>query len=180
MAHRMKYKLQLKDEYLGAYAEFRHDFPGRAELNYTDRRVVSHLYRTHADGENEYPGDDSIFRTTDKIMIIHHIISSKDKDCAGLNVGSMLHGEDGGDKELLGYFPLHEDRKLVDLRRHWFGWIWMSSDYAEKIHDYFGDKVAYYYLFMSYYWKMLMLPGLIGLVLQVIDVLEATPDNFTT
>mmetsp|Transcript_38893 Transcript_38893/g.91588 ORF Transcript_38893/g.91588 Transcript_38893/m.91588 type:complete len:764 (-) Transcript_38893:166-2457(-) len=177
-AYRMKYRLQLKEEYLDAFAEFRHDFPGRAELNYTDRRVVSHLYKTH--GEDDYPGDDAIFKTTDKIMIINHIITSKDKDCAGINVGNMMHGSKGEGKELLAYFPLHEEQKLSELRNNPFGWIFMGTEQANKIHDYFGDKVAYYYLFMSYYWKMLVLPGLVGILLQVVDLMEATPDNSTT
>eukprot|EP00444_Apocalathium_aciculiferum_P016486 CAMPEP_0183472930 /NCGR_PEP_ID=MMETSP0370-20130417/160375_1 /TAXON_ID=268820 /ORGANISM="Peridinium aciculiferum, Strain PAER-2" /LENGTH=130 /DNA_ID=CAMNT_0025665591 /DNA_START=1 /DNA_END=390 /DNA_ORIENTATION=+ len=46
-AARMKYKLQLKNQYLNAYAEYRHDFPGRPERNYKDRRIISHIYKTH-------------------------------------------------------------------------------------------------------------------------------------
>jgi hypothetical protein len=55
----------------------------------------------------------------------------------------------------------------------------MNNDHAHKVRDYFGDKVAFYYLWMSFYWKWLAVPGLIGASLQIIDVCFRTPDNIT-
>jgi len=177
-AARMKYKLQLKSEYLGAYAEFRHDFPGRPELHYRDRRVVSHMYRTHTD--DEYPGEDAIFTALDKVHLVHHIITSKDKDCAGINVGQLLHsGGNKKDNELKDYYPLHDTLKLQELSASKLAWIFMGSQHANAVRDYFGDKIAFYYLFMAFYWQWLLLPAAVGLVLQLIDVICGTPDNFT-
>jgi len=55
----------------------------------------------------------------------------------------------------------------------------MSRDHSDRVRDYFGDKVAFYYLWMSFYWQWLLVPGLIGVGLQVLDVGFHTPDNFT-
>jgi len=78
-AARMKYKLQMKPEFLGAYAEYRQDFPGRPDRGFKDRRLFSHMYERHSEDDN--PDEGSIFTTRDKIFLIHHIISSKDKRC---------------------------------------------------------------------------------------------------
>merc|ERR1719443_116992 len=51
-AARMKYKLQLKPEYLSGYAEYRNDFPGSG-------RYVNHIYKTFS--SDDYPSEDAIF-----------------------------------------------------------------------------------------------------------------------
>merc|ERR1719401_2759805 len=138
-AARLRYKLQLKEQFLGAYAEYRHDFPGRPENHFRDRRVVSHIYQTY--GEDDFPDSDAIFRPLDKIHLINHIITSTDKDCAGVPVGQMLHEGD-----LMGYFPLHEAHALKELEADSMRWIWIDEDFAQKLRDYFGEKIAYYFL----------------------------------
>jgi len=169
-AARMKYKLQLKPEYLGGYAEYRNDFPGRPELNHSDRRMVSHIYKTFS--IDDYPAEDAIFSTRDKIAIVHHIISSKDRDCAGINIGQLLHT-----KDLSAYFPLHEDALLKELCSEKLPWIWMGSAHALSVRDYFGEKVTLYFLFMSYYWKALLIPAGLGMLIQPISLMMNTPDN---
>mmetsp|Transcript_41713 Transcript_41713/g.108023 ORF Transcript_41713/g.108023 Transcript_41713/m.108023 type:complete len:756 (+) Transcript_41713:99-2366(+) len=170
-AARMKYKLQLKKQYLDAYAEYRRDFPGRPETQFKDRRVIAHIYKTYT--EDDFPDSDAIFKTLDKIFIIHHIITSKDKDCAGINIGNLLY-----QNELKAYFPLHESRAVEDLN-DWKAWILMPEDHANKIHDYFGDKIAFYFLFLSFYWKWMMPIAIVGFVLWLIDLCVTTPDNIT-
>mmetsp|Transcript_31868 Transcript_31868/g.88084 ORF Transcript_31868/g.88084 Transcript_31868/m.88084 type:complete len:772 (-) Transcript_31868:217-2532(-) len=176
-AARMKYKLQLKPEYESAFAEYRHDFPGRPELNFTDRRVVSHIYKTHT--QDDFPSDDAIFTTLDKILIIHHIITSNDKECAGINIGQLLHQE-----ELKAYFPLHEPAKLDEFKvnRIWdLGqWILMLPEHTMKVRNYFGDKIAFYFLWLSFYWKWLVLISIMGLGKQFIDMICGTPDNWSS
>mmetsp|Transcript_45427 Transcript_45427/g.102897 ORF Transcript_45427/g.102897 Transcript_45427/m.102897 type:complete len:753 (+) Transcript_45427:113-2371(+) len=171
-AARTKYKLQLKAQYLEAYAEYRHDFPGRPENNFKDRRNTSHIYKTYT--EDDYPDSDAIFKTIDKIHLLHHIISSADKDCAAVPVGSLLH-----EGELKAYFPLHEVHALQCLGKDRRQWFLMSEEYAAQLRDYFGDRIAFYFLFLGFYWKWIAPLALIGVVLQLLDVFERTPDNST-
>jgi len=178
-AARMKYKLQLKPEYLSAYAEYRQDFRGRSDRDGRDRRHYAQMYERRAEGDDN-PDEASIFATRDKIMIIHHIIVSKDRDCAGIDIAKLKSQENRDDALLQHYFPLHEDRKLHELSWHeWKKWIMMDTDHTHKVRDYFGDKVAFFFLWHSFYWKWLALPGIIGAVLQVLDVMFRTPDNMT-
>lgn len=171
-AARMKYKLQLKKQYLNAYAEYRHDFPGRPERHFKDRRVISHIYKTHT--EDDFPDSDAIFKTLDKINLIHHMITSKDKDCAGINIGNLLHQGD-----LKAYFPLHESHVLSEMKMHKLQWFLMPEDFANKFRDYFGDRIAFYFLWMAFYWKWLVPLALVGVALQFIDLLIRSPDNIT-
>jgi hypothetical protein len=172
VAARMKYKLQLKPEYLSGYAEYRNDFPGTQENNFQDARMVQHIYKHF--GHEDFPTEDSIFSMRDKIVLVHHIVSAKDKSCAGINVGKMMHLG-----ELQGYFPLHEEGIVREFSGHWQQWLWMTPSFATDVRDYFGEKITLYYLFMAFYWKSWLLPAIVGFAMQLIDVLFKSPDNPT-
>jgi len=45
------------------------------------------------------------------------------------------------------------------------------------VRDYFGEKVTLYFLFMSYYWKALLIPAVCGLLIQPVSWYTETPDN---
>ncbi|CAK0850123.1 unnamed protein product [Prorocentrum cordatum] len=49
VAEMRQYQLELKAQYLSAYAPYKNDWGGRRELNYSDHCIVSHLYKTHQD-----------------------------------------------------------------------------------------------------------------------------------
>eukprot|EP00435_Cladocopium_sp_Y103_P040818 s2587_g11.t1 len=53
VAEMIRYQLELKPQYLSAFADYKNDYPGRRDLNYSDRCIVSHLYETHYDKETE-------------------------------------------------------------------------------------------------------------------------------
>lgn len=178
VAEMKRYKLELKEEYLAAFAEYKNDYAGQRDLGYADRCVVSHLYKMHIDPTDEfegqaYPEAKAIFRTADRIQLIDHIIRSADHDCAGIDVGQLLH-----DQDLLHYFPLHENRRLVDLDKDWFkAFVWGTS--IHKIRDYYGERIAMYFLFLSHFTKWLMLPAICGASLHLVSVVYGTPDNYT-
>lgn len=178
VAEMKRHKLELKPDYLSAFAEYKNDYVGQRELGYRDRRVVSHLYKAHIDDpdENErkkYPRPGAIFRTVDRIQLVDYIIRSSDHNCAGVDVGQSLH-----DKEVLHYFPLHENGKLLDLDKDWFkAFAWGSE--IDKVRNYFGERIALYFLFMSHFNKWLIFPSIGGCILTVLSILDGTPDNFT-
>jgi hypothetical protein len=181
-AARMKYKLQLKPEYCSAYAEFRLDVRGRPGDGGRGNRYYSQMYERHV-GPNEEGDESSIFTQRDKIFLIHRAITSKDKDCAGIQIAKLMNSPSNPDAKsdllLSHYFPLHEENKIKDLTKHWWQWVTMDTDHTHKVRDYFGEKVAFYYVWMAFYWKWLTIPGLVGVVLQVLDVAFRTPDNMT-
>lgn len=174
VAEMRRYRLELKPQYLSAYAEYKNDYVGRRELNYSDRCVVSHLYKSHVDKEEEYPQPGAIFRTTDRCQLVDYIVRQSDHNCAGVDVGQLMH-----DGDLLHYFPLHEHKKLEDLDKNWFKVFAWGTD-IDKCRDYFGERIAMYFLFMSHLNKWLIFPALAGLVLSFVELCLGTPDNWTS
>jgi hypothetical protein len=175
VAEMRQYQLELKAQYLSAYAPYKNDFGGRRELNYTDHCMVSHLYKTHQDlaGEKEaYPQPGDIFRTVDRIRLIDYIVRNSDHNCAGLDVGQLMH-----DGDLLHYFPMHENRKLVELDDDWFkAFAW--GTHIDKVRDYFGEKIALYFLFMSHLNKWLVPLTLFGIVFWILELVFQTSNVF--
>lgn len=178
VAEMKRHKLELKEEYLSAFAEYKDDYFGQRDLNFSDRLMVSHLYKAHVDITEDdageaYPRPIAIFRTTDRIQMIRHIITAADHHCAGVDVGQMLH-----DGDLKGFFALHENKKLLDLDKDWFKcFVWGTNIY--KVRDYFGEQVAMYFLFMSHFIKWLILPSICGTAIYFFGVIWGTPDNAT-
>lgn len=178
VAEMKRHKLELKEEYLSAFAEYRDDYFGQRELNFSDRLMVSHLYKAHVDTHDEdggeaYPRPIAIFRTSDRIQLIKYIVTAADHNCAGVDVGQMLH-----DGDLRAFFPLHENKKLVDMDRNWFKcFVWGSE--VNKVRDYFGEQVGMYFLFLSHFIKWLILPSIAGTAIYLIGIFWGTPDNAT-
>lgn len=176
VAETKRHKLELKEEYLSAYAQYQEDV-NRPDIPFGDRTVVSHLYKPHVDHTDEdggkaYPRPNAIFRTIDRIQIISYIVTMADHHCAGLDVGQMMH-----DGDVQAFYPLHENRKLVDLDKDWFrAFVWGSS--IEKVRDYFGERIAMYFLFMSHFMKWLVLPSICGTGLWAVGVIYGSPDNY--
>lgn len=177
VAEMTRYKLELKEQYLQAFAEYKNDYPGKREINYSDRIVVSHLYKTHADSKDKadaYPQRDAIFRPVDRIRIVDHIIRSGDHNCAGVDVGQLLHSSD-----ILHYFPLHDQRALDEMNKDWFRTFVTARD-IDKVRNYFGERIALYFLFLAHLFQWLVLPSLVGITLCVVELFAQTPDNFTS
>merc|ERR1719386_182312 len=81
VAEMKRHKLELKEEYLSAFASYKDDYFGQRELNFSDRLMVSHLYKAHVDPTDEdeaYPRPICIFRTADRIQLIEYIITASD------------------------------------------------------------------------------------------------------
>eukprot|EP00929_Paragymnodinium_shiwhaense_P010238 TRINITY_DN1147_c0_g1_i1.p1 TRINITY_DN1147_c0_g1~~TRINITY_DN1147_c0_g1_i1.p1 ORF type:complete len:736 (-),score=190.12 TRINITY_DN1147_c0_g1_i1:132-2339(-) len=179
VAEMKRHKLELKPQYLSAFAEYKNDYAGRRENNYADRNVVSHLYKPHVDETDadhglRYPKPDAIFRVVDRIQIMDYIIRENGHNCAGVDIGQLLH-----DKDLLQYFPMHENAKLRDLDKNWFrAFAWGTK--IDLVRDYFGERIALYFLFISHMLKWLMLPGIVGFGLWFVDMVDGTPDNYTS
>eukprot|EP00927_Polykrikos_kofoidii_P071401 TRINITY_DN67669_c0_g1_i1.p1 TRINITY_DN67669_c0_g1~~TRINITY_DN67669_c0_g1_i1.p1 ORF type:complete len:732 (-),score=131.39 TRINITY_DN67669_c0_g1_i1:386-2581(-) len=168
VAEMKRHKLELKKEYLSSFAEYKNDYAGKRELNYRDRRVASHLYKAHVNEVDEeagekYPKTDAIFRITDRIQLIDYIIRSSGHNCAAIDIGSLMH-----ERDLIAYFPLHENEKLTALDKDWFkAFAW--GTHIHKVRDYFGERVALYFLFLSHMNKWLVFLTIYGITVCVID-----------
>lgn len=175
VAEMIGHKLQLKEEYLSAYAPYKVDFIGQRELNYADRTVVSHLFESHTkDDDKAYPRPEAIFLETDRIRVIDYIIRESGHNCAGLDLGTLMHEGD-----VLHYYPMHENKELMALDNDW-SLAFLAAVHIKKVRDYFGERIGLYFLFMSHLNTYLIPPAVIGFVLMIVNpVVYGTPDNWT-
>jgi hypothetical protein len=81
-------------------------------------------------------------------------------------------------KCVLASFPIHEFDELKKLTLVWLTlWAWPWSQPIDKVKDYFGERIGFYFLFLQHYVTMLMWPALLGSVTYVVQVIGGTPEN---
>lgn len=174
LAEQSRYKLQMKDEFFGAYAEYRTDFKGTPP-DYVDRKIVNSIYKQHIPAGG-YPDDDSIFRTVDRVHLLNYAIRSKDRGCAGLEIGELMFK---GVIKPDGYYPLHEALEVRDLEENLLD-AFVVGNKIDQVQGYFGEKVAFYFLWMQFFNKHLIF-GAIGSTLFICkNMWSWTPDNVAT
>ncbi|XP_043980341.1 anoctamin-9 isoform X1 [Gambusia affinis] len=62
-------------------------------------------------------------------------------------------------------FCLHEKRKQKELKEEWARWTaCLKGQPITKVRDYFGEKVALYFLWLGWYTFLLILPAVIGIL----------------
>ena len=73
--------------------------------------------------------------------------------------------------DIQDYFPLHRQQERGALSHKWkTRYWWCANPWLQPIthiRAYFGEKVALYFAFGSFYTKWLLAPGFIGVVVYV-------------
>jgi hypothetical protein len=138
---------------------------------YTSNPEQQALYTLYFIGEKKH-----IFRGVDRIKLILSIIeataSDKPPGC-DITLQDLQHH-----KCVLASFPIHEFDELKKLTLVWLTlWAWPWSQPIDKVKDYFGERIGFYFLFLQHYVTMLMWPALLGSVTYVVQVIGGTPEN---
>jgi len=122
------------------------------------------------------------FSACERQYLLEHMIESK--------IRLALHEKILAPKTVIDFFPLHEDdgenknyRDLSWLRQNWAiplrtqrllaplkilsnPHIGMEEP-IEEVRDYFGDQIAMYFAFLSFYTRWLSYPAIVGLAFQI-------------
>ncbi len=100
----------------------------------------------------------SIFRSVDRMKLIHMIISHHGEGGCALNPYQLIK-----DKCILAYGPLHDMVELSALEKDWitlFDWPWNQP--VERIKNYFGEKIGLYFLWLGVYTVWLVPAAIVG------------------
>ena len=69
------------------------------------------------------------------------------------------------DRVVLASFPLHEYRALQELKRKWLVLFqWPHKQPFDEIKDYFGTKIALYYVWLGKYTTWLLYASVVGVI----------------
>lgn len=65
-------------------------------------------------------------------------------------------------------YPLHNEYQLHKIKEQWV--TSLGSQPLDRIRDYFGEKVAFYFAFLGHYTSMLLYPCVAAALIVVVDV----------
>ena len=88
--------------------------------------------------------------------------------------GKKKHGAEQADSDIdnqnlneEGLFVKEEPRGLTQAWSCWASLLWVP---ASQIQSYFGEKIAFYFSFLSFYTLTLIVPSVVGLGVFIVDL----------
>jgi len=112
--------------------------------------------------------DGTLFSELDKQRLVMSMISGRrERGGAEVDINFLYRG-----RVLYKFFPLHDASKQVYLWNEWVKKPWRMQP-VNKIREYFGEKVGFYFGFMGYCIKWLMPVSVLGLAIFVLQQLQS-------
>jgi hypothetical protein len=107
--------------------------------------------------------ESAIFRSVDRMKLIHLIITYGGPGGCGLDIYQLLK-----DQCLLAYGPLHDMVELRDLESFWLTLIaWPWDQPFDEIKNYFGEKIGLYFLWLGTYTTWLIPASIVGFFIWI-------------
>ena len=125
---------------------------------YNKRSDLQSLYKEEGKGKAK------MLKNVDMIKLMKSIFENPlSENGANLNLEKMIHN-----KCLEAAFALHDYNQLQELQEEWLQLLaWPSAQPFLKIRNYFGEKMALYYVFLGNYTEYLALPSIIGIGIYI-------------
>lgn len=149
----------------GKYKKLDPKFAYRQELyrrNYTD------------ESDKKSPHYRSLFNSIDRIKLGITIMEADGAlGGAEISFSKLIANKQ---HPLVAFFPLHEIKKREALKAKWFRLSSTFKSPLQEIRDYFGESIAFYFAFLAYYNRALVIPAIAGLAFFIYQLADNTVD----
>ena len=132
-------------------------------------------FKAHLQPLYEPSSEGSLFSSAQQLQILEFILNSEDERAMGphlvlqLSPGNRPLDQLQTDGIIKQWFRLHNEDSREALVKRWV-YQWKTMQPIEAIREYYGEKIALYFVWIGYYTTMLWVPALCGLVLTVAQI----------
>jgi len=132
-------------------------------------------FRQHLQPLYEPSSEGSLFSSAQQLQILEFILNNEDERAMGPHlVLALLPGNPPldqlhSDEVVVSWFRLHHQDSQEALLKRWV-WQWKTMQPIEAVREYYGEKIALYFVFIGYYTTMLWIPALCGFVLTLSQI----------
>jgi len=137
---------------------------------FVDEETMEKLYARHVRSE-------SPFRGVDRIKLIMSMLAAPARDGgAGLPLDKLVRR-----RAAAAAFPLHDEDELKTIEQRWIVmWQRPGKVPAHRICEYFGEKIAFYFLFLAHATSFFAFAGLVGIGVWINTLVSPKAENAVT
>lgn len=134
------------------------------------------LYKRYytSEAEKTNPHYKSVFSSIDRLKLTVAIVEA-DEEVGGAGLSTSKYIKQAN-HPMAAFFALHENDKKDELMHKWFNLRSVFSNPLQEIRDYFGEAIAYYFGFLAFYNRALLIPAIGGIAFFIYQMVDARVD----
>jgi Calcium-activated chloride channel len=134
----------------GKYDQLNPDAPGRQDL-----------YMRYNERSANHPRYKSFFDSVTRLRLTINIIEA-DAKLGGSEI-SFSKAIENDKHSMMAFFPMHEQERLDVLNVKMNDWRSAFFSPVNDVRSYYGEKIAYYFGFLAFYNRLLVIPTIFGI-----------------
>jgi hypothetical protein len=136
-------------------------------------------FQQHLSGLYEHSSEGGLFSSNQQLRILEYILADEDERAMGpqlvakdkIDLGNSALDQLVKNKVIKNFFHMHNALRRNDLVKRWV-FDWTGRQPIEDIREYFGEKIALYFVWLGFYTSMLWIPAICGTFLIISQLIS--------